>query len=1208
MQRLFSTTFLFVLLAALLAPLELAAGVHSGSVRAADHFIPGATVTARQGTVKLVTYTDENGQYSLILTPGHWDVTVEMLGFIPQTFRISGAEDSIRNWALEMPRFGEPMPVTTTSASPLPPDAPASGPPSGTTPAASVPATAGATTPPATSAAETPAKPADGTKTAAVQQAPSGQGRNRNGRGGQGQNRPGFQNASVKATDEGQQALAQAAAAPGLDAPAGDAEETMMVQGSTSGGLAASSDDESRRQRFMSRGGGPGGDNPSLFASGMGGPDGGMGLPPGMSNGSGDSLGLSGFGASAIAGGFGADSGGMPGMDRGGRGGPGGGGGRGGPGGSGGRGGRGPGGRGNDRRGPYNGQYSSFGNRHRTGAELTGSMFLTLNNSALNAAPFSLNGKTAVKPSYDQARFGLNIGGPLIIPKLLNLPRWSFYFTYSGTQSRNPYSALSSVPTPDERAGNFSGIANTIFDPLSGAPFAGNIIPTTRIDPIAQGLINRNFFPNPTYTGVVQNYRIVNSIPSNNGNYGVRLNAPLSTKDRLTFNVQIQGRDSQSEQLFGYHDNSTGSGLSASVGWSHSFAPRFNNSATISLSRNTSKNAPFFAYTENIAAELGIMGTAQDPINYGPPTLSFTNFGSLSDGTASVNRSQSISFTDGITYVIRRRHNLTFGYSFRKMQNNSLAYPNGRGSFSFSGLLTSQLNANGQPFAGTGFDFADFLLGLPQSSSVRYGSVNSGGILTTASNNYFRGWATSGYAQDDWRVSRRLSLNIGLRYEYFSPYTELYGHLANLDVNSSFTQAAIVTPGMNGPYSGNLPSSLVRPDDKAFSPRFGYAYRVAKKRGTVIRGGYSIFYSGSAYNQIASQMAAQQPFARSVTVTTSTANPLTLANGFTLPATQNISDTFAIDPNYQLAYAQQWVTAIQDTFHRDLVVEVEYIGTKGTHLGVVDQPNRAQPGASLLNAQTLLPIPYASAFNYQTSGANSSFNAGQVRLTRRFNRGMSFVGLYTFSKSIDDASSFSGPGGTTVQFIDNLHLERALSGFDQRHKLSATFILSSPVGVHGMLRNGGWKTTALTGWTLYGTYSIATGTPLTARVAGNLSNTGGTAAFGTGRAEATGLAIDAGNYPYFNLAAFTTPFAGTYGNAGRDTIPGPIIPTFNLSLNRSFRIRESRKQIQLRLSANNAFNHVVITGFGTTINSTTYGLATAASSTRTASLLLRFNF
>jgi hypothetical protein len=312
-----------------------------------------------------------------------------------------------------------------------------------------------------------------------------------------------------------------------------------------------------------------------------------------------------------------------------------------------------------------------------------------------------------------------------------------------------------------------------------------------------------------------------------------------------------------------------------------------------------------------------------------------------------------------------------------------------------------------------------------------------------------------------------------------------------------------------------------------------------------------------------------------------------------------------VDPNYRLGYAQTWVAALQNTFKRTLVVELEYVGTKGTDLSVAEIPNRA-PSGNLVDAQNQLQIANATGFNYQTFGANSIFNSGQVRVTKRFARGMSFVTLYTYSKSIDNASSFTGVGGTTVQFIDNWANERGLSSFDQRNKLSFTYTLSSPVGVRGMMRNGGWKTKALAGWTMNGNLTAASGTPRTATVGGNLSNTGGVGALGTLRAEATGLPISGGNY--FNELAFTTPVSGQYGNAGRDTIPGPGQFSLNASLNRAFRIGESRRQLQLRLNANNVLNHVYINGFGTTVNSLTYGLATSASATRTLSLLLRFNF
>ena len=825
---------------------------------------------------------------------------------------------------------------------------------------------------------------------------------------------------------------------------------------------------------------------------------------------------------------------------------------------------------------------------------------MTLSNSFLNASPFSLNGQPSVKAPSDSVRYTGTIGGPMVIPKLLNWQRASFNITYQGSAARTGSNAVGTVPTPAERGGDFSlattnrGAPVTIYDPLSGQPFPNNVIPLTRLDPAALGLLN--YFPQQTYPGLIQNYRLVTSNPANTQNIGVRLNAPLNNKNRLSFNVQFQDRNSSSETPFGFRDTGSGTGMSASAAFTHSFKPRLQNSLTFNLSRNNNKASPFFAYTNNVAGDLGIAGTSQVPITYGPPTISFTNFSSLSDGTASVTRNQTTGVTDALTWVIKRKHNITTGGTYQRYQQNSLSYQNARGTYSFSGLLTSQLDASGQPVQGTGYDFADFLLGLPQSTSVQFGS-----------NNYFRSWSANWYVQDDFRISRGLSLNFGLRYEYWAPYTELYGHLANLDISPGFTAVSVVTPGEAAPYAGHLPTSLVRSRPNNYSPRFGYAWRPSSKHSTVLRGGYSIFYSGSAYSTIASQMASQPPFKENIALSTSLANPLTLENGFPTQTLQDVTNTYAVDPNYKIAYAQQWVWAIQQTMPHGLLVELEYLGTKGTNLGVVEAPNQAPPG-SVLTAQQRLLIGDATGFLYQTSGANSIFNAGQVRVTRRFQRGLSAVLLYTYSKSIDDASTFSGSGGTVVQYVNNWGLERGLSSNDQRHRLSLTYQASSPVGVRGMLRNGGWKEAALAGWTLQGNFTAASGMPLTARLGGNLANTGGTASLGNPRAEATGLPITGGDNPYFNTAAFTTPPEGFYGNAGNGTIPGLFQTSLNAALNRSFRLGESRRTLQLRLSANNALNHAVVTGFGTTVNAANYGLPTSASATRTVTLLLRLSF
>jgi hypothetical protein len=1019
---------------------------------------------------------------------------------------------------------------------------------------------------------------------------------------------------SVTATEEGTQALASAATEtppPDLSGNA-DANESLVVNGSVSGGLGAAADEQARRDRMMGMMGGRGG------LGGPGGPGmlgGGIAEMAALSAGaSADPLGMNGFGAAGVLNGFGDGLGGAPGMgggDPGGGGGPGGGrGGGGGGGGGGGRGGGGFGGGGGrggrgganaQRRGPFNGQFAAFGNRRRTQPKYSGSAYLDLTNSALNAAPYSLNGQAAPKPSSGSGRFGFTVGGPLRIPKLITSDKYLLNVNYTGRRVRNGNSLTSSVPTLAERNGDFSQAMTTtpvtIYDPLSAAPFPGNAIPVARFNPAAAGLLK--YFPLPTYTGIVQNYHLVTSTPTVSDSLGVRLNAPLTTKDRLSFNEQYSRNDATGQQLFGYKDTTSGYGLSASAGWSHSFKPRFNSSLNITFSRNISKLAPYFAYTGNVAAELGITGTSQDPINYGPPSLSFTNFGSLSDGSASVSRNQTTNITESITYVARRRHNLTFGFGYRRLQQNSLSYANSRGSFSFSGLLTSAIDSHGQPLPGTGFDFADFLLGLPQTSSLRLGSAN----------NYFRSWATNWYAQDDWRVLPGLSFNLGLRYEYFAPYTELQGHLANLDLSPQINAVAVVTPANSaGPYSGNYPSSLINPDNNNYSPRLGFAWRPSQKHARVIRGGYSIFFSGSAYGGFASRMAAQPPFAKNASLTTSTADPLTLENGFPAQPSQTITNTYAIDKNYKLAYAQTWSFALQQTFSHGLVAELEYIGTKGTGLDITEQPNRAAPGSSPLNAQQQLKIANATGFTYDTSQGNSIFHAGQVRITRRFGRGVSANALYSFSKSIDDASSFGGGGSVVAQNPQDLRLERGLSSFDQRHHLTVGYMLSSPVGIHGLWRNGGWKTRAFTGWTLSGNFTATSGTPLTARVSGNLANTGGTAAFGAGRAEATGEDINAGNFPYFNLNAFTTPPPGQYGDAGRNTIPGLFQIGLNGSLNRAFRFGDTRRQLQLRLAANNALNHVLVTNIGTTINAANYGLPTAASGTRTVTLTLRFNF
>ena len=695
----------------------------------------------------------------------------------------------------------------------------------------------------------------------------------------------------------------------------------------------------------------------------------------------------------------------------------------------------------------------------------------------------------------------------------------------------------------------------------------------------------------------MNNYRFITATPSNSQALNTRINQTISRKDQVSLAVNWQGRDALNPQLFGFTDSTTGNGFNGNLNWRHTIATGLFNNAVASFNRNTNVTLPFFAYGANVAADLGIQGTSSNPINYGPPNLNFTNFGGLTD--ASHVQSAIYNFGASDTLAWRRgKHNWTFGGGYNRYFNNTDTDANGRGTFTFTGLATSLLNSDGNVVAGTGFDFADFLLGLPNSNSIRFGS----------SNTYFRSNSYFAFAQDDWRLASNLTLNLGLRYEYFSPWSEKYGRVANLDIAPGFTAVSVVTPGVIGPYSGMAyPSGLIQPDRNNFAPRTGLAWKPNAKSSLVVRLGYGWYYNPGIYNQFEGRLSAQPPFAQSTTVTTSLENPLTLATGLTVtPNGKTILNTYAVDPNYRDMYAQSWTASVQSSLPGALIGELSYLGTKGTRLDVQVQPNTAPPGSPLTSQQRLM-IGNATGFTYDTPIGNSIYHALQARLNRRFRRGFSGQLQYTFAKAIDDSATLGGAGNTVAQNFSDISAERGLSSFDRRQVFTATALATSPIGAaNSLLANHKIATAALRDWTLSTTLTAETGLPLTARVLGNLSDTAGTGNVGSGRAQATGLPIDSGS-GFFNLAAFTIPPSGQFGDAGRNTIPGPGLFSMNLSLQRTITLTE-RMRMQIRVDGTNVLNHVNISSYGTVVNSLTYGIPSAAGAMRSLTITARFNF
>ncbi len=873
----------------------------------------------------------------------------------------------------------------------------------------------------------------------------------------------------------------------------------------------------------------------------------------------------------------------------------------GGPGGFGGRGGGG-GGRG-QRRGPVN--------------RIRGTIFERYSNSAFNAHPYPLNSPPLPLLASYSEQAGIVFGGPLNIPRIYHgQDKTSFFVNYGYGIDRRPFDGFATVPTASERAGDFSaavipsgpfaGQVPTIFDPgVRGsisigqrAPFPGNVIPAGRIDPGALALLK--FMPFPNLPGSVQNFHLQETLPSISHRAMARIGHRVSAKDNLNVFYFYNLSHSKSVATFPALTRDTSvRGQNVNFGETHTFSPRVVNNFMLNYNRQRTSVLNPFAFKENISGELGIQGVSADPGDWGLPIAQFTNFAGLNDAIPSLVRNQTYRMFDFLI-VNRGKHNFRMGGELRRVHLNTLTDPDARGTFNFTGFLTSQFTSQGFPLAGTGFDFADFLLGLPQVTSVRFGT----------SSNYFRTWYYSGFLQDDWRATPHLTFNLGLRYEYFRPFAEKFGHLSDLDIGQNYSTVGVVT----GQAPGGLPTSLIRGDANNLAPRIGVAFRPWSRRKLVFRAGYGVFYDTSIYQRLVPNLANQPPFAQASTLSTSARQVLTLEQGFPQISPTVASNTYAVDHNFRTPYGQTWNFGLEDEIFRDSIFSLTYTGTKGTKLDLLLGPNRAISG-SPLTTQDRLAIRNALQFTYETSGASSIYHGLQAGLRRQFHHGFSVNATYTFSKSIDDAASVGGAGRTVAQNFQDLRAERGLSMFDVRHRVTLGHLYEFPFGErHRYLNRGGPLAAVFGDWQLSGNATLQTGSPFTARVLGNASNNSGTGAYFSERADATGASVslpgsDRTTLRYFNTAAFTLPAPGEFGNAGRNTIPGPGTVNFNTALGRFVTLsRERDMRADFRVEASNVFNTPNFGALAAVVNATDFGRVTSVKAMRSLVFSMRLRF
>jgi hypothetical protein len=898
-------------------------------------------------------------------------------------------------------------------------------------------------------------------------------------------------------------------------------------------------------------------------------------------------------------------------------------------------------------------------------AQPHGTFAYTGSDGLLNANSFSVTGTPVPKPASDRNTLIASITGSPYIPKLTKPnTKQNVFLSYQETRNTTPSITQVIVPTLAQRLGDLSGVTGAVYDPknpgqqygatgcspalLAINPSPTACIPLSEITPQGQALLGYYPLPNVDATGTRYNYqtnttatthsdqlsarynRSFGSAPQRGGrggfgggggggargggggsggqNRNVKPVLRQSISENFTYSHSAGSTQSFSPLLGGKTDTE---GYNFVTGYSIGYG-RLNNNASLTWNRSHAMAANYFTNTETNPAQaagvnVGNPTIYENPFYFGVPSVSITGLNGLSDATPNNTINQTISFSDFVAYR-KGKHNFRVGFDFRRIHADSIGGTNVLGSFTFSGYSTenpAQQNcvpSSTQPcnFAASGSPIADLVVGLPQQTTVTAGLNKI----------YLRGNSIDWYVQDDYRVKANVTLVYGLRWEYFSPYVEKYNRLTNLNTNANFSSISEVCATAAPGCTLGSPRSLVNPDRLMYAPRIGIAWAPKTKftKQTVIRAGYGINYNTGQYSRFAGKLAFQQPFAVTQTNTLNTAaSPttctfanMTLANGYNC-STQTTQSNYAVNPYYRLGMVQVYNLDIQRTVGMGVVLNVGYTGATSGMLDMLRAPNRTASG--VLN-------PASGQFTYEDSIAFQRSNALAINARKRLQKGVSLQATYTYSHSIDNASSVGGSGNSIAQDDQNLAAEESNSSFDVRHKVTGTWILELPFGPNrAFLNKGGAWSKIMDGFSISGDYTFATGMFATPSYSGTASEI----AAGAGSSLRPNLVLGQSiSGPqtlknWFNTAAFSAPPAGTYGNASRNSIELPGTVQIDGALSRTVSMGETRS-LELRMTATNALNTVQYSGVGTTINSATFGQVTSAAPMRAFTYLARFRF
>jgi hypothetical protein len=881
----------------------------------------------------------------------------------------------------------------------------------------------------------------------------------------------------------------------------------------------------------------------------------------------------------------------------------------------------------------------------RTGTnQLHGTAYEFLRNNVLDARSFN---QMDSSNHLVRNNFGGSLGGPVIRNKAF------FFVNYEGLRLTQSDTMIATVPTADEISGDFSMSGTTIFNPFSSHPnpnfdstkpvspsnpqvirdpFPGNVIPQNLIDKKAQQFLSQ-YVPRPnmdmgmngcgmTMMGIplvvgagadCNNYLDVRNEHHKTDQATIRFDQNFHHGDSLFARYSFsKERGFMPQNLPGFGANHDNLSQNGTVGWNRIISPNVVNMANITVSRLSMHRTSENSLANDIVSQLGITGVGFGGKGaFGAPWFNVQGYSGMGDSFIATPMhawDTILEARDTLSWQVGR-HSLKFGGSYRHFIWPMWGFFQNRGYYQFTSGFTTQTATND----GTGSALASFLLGLPAVKQRQAGIPQM----------QLRQWYADAFVQDSFQLTRNTTIQIGVRYEYMSPLTDI--RYANTNLVFKDGVPFVFIGGQQG-----FPKGLNYPNKLKFAPRAGISHSIPS-RGLVLHAAFGIFFTPVDMNTWCNQRH-NVPYVFPETQQSDNFTPAAgiVASHFNFaPAvlgTTTVSFA-AFEVNAPPQYIEQWSGSVEKSLGSETTLELGYLGSHGVHLQRSHLINNAPPGPGAIGprrpfrtlsflpgmvlpdnisiANTTFPV---SGINLLENSAQSWYDAGYINVRRRFSRGWTLLANYTFAKNLSDAPDFRSPMFESAAPQNNAKLsaEKGLA-CDIRHRFALSAVYDLPAW-----GRSGFRHTVTRDWHLSAVYQAQSGFPFTVSVFGDTANAGTLLGENPIRARYTGQPVfGPGTHTadrWLNTAAFATPAAFTFGDVGRNTVYGPGRQTLDLALQREFAVTENMK-LQLRAEAFNALNHTNLGTPNRFVNTPQFGTITeAATPGREIQLGIRLSF